>query len=1808
MRMLDASEAEPATRTQDTHATPTQRDPTTLDHVELPEQHEQPNDDHTNIATNTSIKSEDDVPPSAANATETSLRPDPQPSIKRRESEAAETAQTPELGDKAGKKRKRAVSPPWQFPTVDQSTAKTADGRRISTRVNTGTPVLSESEGGRPRSISHSASRSRPVSPPWKRFEAEGPTTVQIDGKRKSGRMNKDIPQAPHPKRISPRTKKTVDKLSAETKSNVRPASRGKAPQLDGTAETTPRRTIKDERSPSPATRIAQLQAQIAALKPSRSFPTPELEKQTKGTHKRKRSHDAIEQTPRSASPSTARKSQRPSPANLSPEISRPIPRLKLKFSGARQVIPIPHPSARQPSPPRPPQVNLSQLIEEWELKELQLPYMDNDGGTHNAEWFQQRNEKQAADEGLMRRRLLHAQQPGGALSREVCSIFQEQQEEPAPRYVHHDHLAVHALHLRGLQKKERAHHRTLAKKLALEALEYWKLMRGPTEEDLMAEQDKVFRLVYKQVVQDMRAKWEMVLQHVKLLRQEKWELEEEARRQERLQKKLAQAEHMISRQRGVDGGDDVSDSEMDDSETDEEGEQGEEGVGGEEENMSESEESDGDSEGEGDEMSGDVLAAYLAQRDAEPPDKPDEEAGEEEAEVEADGMEPDIERADVPATEANDDTVEPDTDQVEIPATEDLPNSGADGQEDEDEEGQVGYQPDIANADAPSTTGVAETAVGTKSTLARASRRSRRSQSAGATADEKEAEATLSDDESEDMYDSDEDMCSSDDDGEGGGDQASDDDDESSADEQDGADEARNSIYGMLFNGDKIKEFGLPTPTTSAEGDARDRTAEPVEHGGGDVQAEGGAADGGLQGQDETGATVVELQEDSAVVGQEEQPHPSPQLEDKNEVVTTVSEPQEATVVLGHEEQRDVTPQPVNIVAPASAPHSPVPEAPSDAAAKHMVPVPALLRGTLRSYQHAGLDWLASLHRNGTNGILADEMGLGKTIQTISLLAHLAEQHGVWETHLVIVPTSVILNWVTEFQKFLPGFRVLGYYGTSEERQHKRKGWVNDPHHEDRTKRGYNVVITSYNVAMQDINAIRNVQWHYLVLDEAHNIRNFNSQRWQVLIRLKTKARLLLTGTPLQNSLTELWSLLTFLTAGDDDPTHGNLEEFLSHWKAPVKEIFDRGVSALSAAAQKVVDMLHVSLRPFLLRRLKSEVEKDLPKKTESVVVCKLSKRQRQLYQEYMGLASTRDSLAKGNAVSAGKVLLSLRRVCNHPDLFDPRPIQTSFAMERGVVGGFAGKEWVVRRLLGGEAATPPAGMLLAAREGCKQDLVRRSKQIAATGRLREQISAAEKQIVNAQKTSPADIGTLSGSLALRRVGQREKAVQHLRACLRLTEASVAGAPIYGSDLRELVTVRHDRPYTFTQPGRQPVTLLRGWPAFGQRPLKLEHPADWQLANSTALQRDVLAVDKYAENLHDTITRFAFCTPVATAPVLDHAIPPMAQQLLRASDAYPIETDFAHEARARTSIVFPDSRLLVYDSGKLQRLTTLLRDLQAKGSRSLIFTQMTGTLNILEQFLSLLGLPYLRLDGSTPVERRQLYSAEFNRPDSKYQCMILSSRAGGVGLNLTGASSVIFYDLDWNPQMDRQCMDRAHRIGQVRDVEVFKMVSEKTVEENILRRANQKSLLDQAVIQEGHFTTEYNQPAKPANVEEEEDNKDGVAAAIERFLGGGDKATNQAVESVEDKEDVVAAQNARKEEAQDEVDFAERSSKGPSLAATPGPAGAAEVDGDGVGHVDQYMVGLVEAMQKDVLFVPPVVRKLDRHGRDPSHRPKRKR
>lgn len=880
--------------------------------------------------------------------------------------------------------------------------------------------------------------------------------------------------------------------------------------------------------------------------------------------------------------------------------------------------------------------------------------------------------------------------------------------------------------------------------------------------------------------------------------------------------------------------------------------------------------------------------------------------------------------------------------------------------------------------------------------------------------------------------------------------------------------------------------------------------------------------------------------------------------------------------------------------------------------------PIPHLLRGTLREYQHYGLDWLAGLYKNHINGILADEMGLGKTIQTIALLAHLAVDHGVWGPHLVVVPTSVMLNWEMEFKKWCPGFKIMTYYGNQEERKAKRRGWTDD--------NAWNVLITSYQLVLQDQASLKRRSWHYMILDEAHNIKNFRSQRWQALLTFRTRARLLLTGTPLQNNLTELWSLLFFLMPSDGDGNgiegFADLRDFSEWFRRPVEQILEHGRETMDDEAKRVVTKLHTVLRPYILRRLKADVEKQMPGKYEHVIYCRLSKRQRFLYDGFMSMAQTKETLASGNFLSIIHCLMQLRKVCNHPDLFETRPISTSFAMPRSVATDYTVKESLVRRrLLFDHPLTKVDLDFLNLAPVSREDISRRladdSIRLMAFGpfkKLREwQYNRTNWKMSFNGSTMETTLQSLENATRKRRMAELER-------CLYFESKRHGRRPVYGSSLIEFLRAGTSKEH-----------------ALANAPLRKSNMAEWLSSRSSVLASMILTLEERSLEMDGYVQRFACVTPAAVAAgTTEAALTPVETRLLtNTSKDQPY--DPFHEARMRLSIAFPDKRLLQYDCGKLQRLDKLLRDLKAGGHRALIFTQMTKMLDILEQFLNIHGHRYLRLDGTTKVESRQMLTERFNS-DPRILAFILSSRSGGLGINLTGADTVIFYDLDWNPAMDKQCQDRCHRIGQTRDVHIYRFVSEYTIESNILRKANQKRMLDDVIIQEGEFTTDYF--TKLRDVEgmiEGEDTRDGhdeASAAMDRVLGNRVASGTKAFEQAEDKEDIDAAKNAQKElEHADDGDFEDRTSSHgtPAQAGTPLAVGddgtlhpgvgvtssvegasavaeAARVAEEEPGHIDDYLLRFMEWNMRDEPLVLPVDKSKKRSKRGKEHRLKRRR
>jgi helicase SWR1 len=865
---------------------------------------------------------------------------------------------------------------------------------------------------------------------------------------------------------------------------------------------------------------------------------------------------------------------------------------------------------------------------------------------------------------------------------------------------------------------------------------------------------------------------------------------------------------------------------------------------------------------------------------------------------------------------------------------------------------------------------------------------------------------------------------------------------------------------------------------------------------------------------------------------------HPSPETEP----ITNVHSPSRSQSPRASDDTK-----PTDIETPSSltllnAPKTDDSRSASPLPAVPRTEIPFLLRGTLREYQHLGLDWLAALYANNTNGILADEMGLGKTIQTIALLAHLACYHEVWGPHLVIVPTSVMLNWEMEFKKWCPGFKILTYYGTQEERKRKRQGWTNDD--------VWNVCITSYQMVLQDQQVFRRRRWHYMILDEAHNIKNFKSQRWQTLLGFNTHSRLLLTGTPLQNNLTELWSLLYFLAPPENgEGGFVDLKEFHNWFSRPESQILESGREQLDDEARAIISKLHKVLRPYLLRRLKADVEKQMPAKYEHVEFCRLSKRQRELYDGFLSRADTRETLTSGNYMSIINCLMQLRKVCNHPDLFVDRPIMSSFRMQRSVATDFGVHEQVIRKKL---LSVKPMelvslsflNMIPTQYEGMSSADADRISQLS-THRILLDLREAQKARAN-NAYHALDPASVKSNLVYLESAARWGRFEELQHCVYLNALRRQQRPIYGKRLVDFLTLdTHRRPYK-------------------QRPKVPQKIMSWFEEDSYLLRNAIPTLQQRADSMETTITKFACVTPpVVTGDMAGLMLGAKGTEAFSEADlrlSAPVKhapfmpkerpLDPWHEARMRLSIQFPDKRLLQYDCGKLQVLDKLLRRLQAGGHRALIFTQMTKVLDILEQFLNIHGHKYLRLDGATKVEQRQILTDRFNN-DPRILCFILSTRSGGLGINLTGADTVIFYDQDWNPAMDKQCQDRCHRIGQTRDVHIYRLISEHTIEANILRKASQKQMLDDVVIQEGEFTTDYFSKISVRDVigtnGEVLANEDDVAAnaAMDRVLGGVEstnpRSAGRVLEQAEDKEDVAAARVAEKEIHEDDADFLEQ-------------------------------------------------------------------
>eukprot|EP01138_Halocafeteria_seosinensis_P003330 gb/GECG01003406.1/.p1 GENE.gb/GECG01003406.1/~~gb/GECG01003406.1/.p1 ORF type:complete len:1786 (+),score=287.15 gb/GECG01003406.1/:1-5358(+) len=487
----------------------------------------------------------------------------------------------------------------------------------------------------------------------------------------------------------------------------------------------------------------------------------------------------------------------------------------------------------------------------------------------------------------------------------------------------------------------------------------------------------------------------------------------------------------------------------------------------------------------------------------------------------------------------------------------------------------------------------------------------------------------------------------------------------------------------------------------------------------------------------------------------------------------------------------------------------------------------------TLREYQVEGLNWLIFNWYNRRSAILADEMGLGKTVQTISFLDHLRSREHVPGPFLLLAPLSTLGHWKSEVESWT-NLNAVVYHdqngGAAGRELIREYEWFYEGEYgQQLAQRGvykFNLLLTSYQVLLQDWEYLSRISWRTVIVDEAHALKNAFSQLSTSLRGLDIKHLILLTGTPLQNNVTELWTLLNLVSP----QKFPSLEDFVAKYG--------------EMRNQDQVKELLEAVRPILLRRIKTDVEKSLPPKEETIINVELTNLQKQYYRAVFD--KNRSFLSRGAEkipmANLSNIEMELRKCCNHPYLID------------GV------------------------------------------EQREAEELLHQGLSAAE--------------------LASQRLSR-----------------------------------------------------------------------------------------------------------------------------------------------------------LISSSGKMVLLDKLLPKLQSEGHRSLLFSQFSIMLDLLEEYLRWKSIKYERIDGSVRGNSRQAAIDRFNAPNSDTTVFLLSTKAGGQGINLTSADTVIIFDSDWNPQNDIQAQARCHRIGQTADiVRVYRLVTSRTYESEMFRRASKKLGLHQAVFETGEL------------------------------------------------------------------------------------------------------------------------------------------
>lgn len=729
----------------------------------------------------------------------------------------------------------------------------------------------------------------------------------------------------------------------------------------------------------------------------------------------------------------------------------------------------------------------------------------------------------------------------------------------------------------------------------------------------------------------------------------------------------------------------------------------------------------------------------------------------------------------------------------------------------------------------------------------------------------------------------------------------------------------------------------------------------------------------------------------------------------------------------------------------------------------------PKMLRCTLKEYQVKGLNWLANLYEQGINGILADEMGLGKTVQSISVLAYLAETHNIWGPYLVVTPASTLHNWQQEISKFVPEFKVLPYWGNAKDRKVLRKFW-------DRKSVRYgkdapfHVLVTSYQLVVADAPYFLKMKWQYMILDEAQAIKSSQSSRWKSLLSFSCRNRLLLTGTPIQNSMQELWALLHFIMPSLFD-SHDEFSDWFS------KDIESHAQSNTQLNEQQL-KRLHVILKPFMLRRVKKNVQSELGDKLEIDIYCNLTNRQKKYYQMLKSQISIVDLLSTSsnddNNQSLMNLVMQFRKVCNHPDLFERADVQSSF-----VFGDFAETSSFLR-----ETELELSYSLINHIQFDMPKIVYNellipgnNSNVGSRNKIYEMFSIYNPENVVKEDTldnfgwlkfvneSPSELKQHSKqNLIERAIALREYSTVNYDGVNRFKFFYDDELPYFPQNkrllilqaennncmisnslyLKDLYSVQDDVYLDMYTNVLQPAAYPRATSA----------PINLRCSNNTFTQDlDRILFD---EKIRTALMPLSLNTELdlmkAKVPVSDYPKSNMLPSQLNNSYDY-------------SNIRMPSMTRFITESGKLSTLDKLLDELKQNDHRVLVYFQMTKMMDLMEEFLTFRQHNYVRLDGSSKLEdRRDLVHDWQTKPE--IFVFLLSTRAGGLGINLTAADTVIFYDSDWNPTIDSQAMDRAHRLGQTKQVTVYRLLTKGTIEERMRDRAKQKEQVQQVVME----------------------------------------------------------------------------------------------------------------------------------------------